>query len=57
MARVGEFCTSNVARLLLTVFIGIGLVLVIGAWFFYSPAKGSSIVQPSHSVPQKNTVP
>jgi uncharacterized membrane protein len=53
MARVGEFCTANIARLLLTVFIGIGLLLLVGAWFFYSPAKGSSIVQPTHAAPQK----
>jgi hypothetical protein len=47
MARVGEFCGSNVARFLLLIFIAVGLVLAVGAWFFYSPAKHDSLVKPS----------
>jgi hypothetical protein len=47
MAKVGEFCSSNVARLLLLIFIGLGLVLAVGVWFFYSPGKPPSIVKPT----------
>ena len=53
MARVGEFCSSNVARLLLIVFIGVGLFLAVGVWFFYSPGSGTSIQQPKSSVPHQ----
>ena len=45
MARVGEFCASNVARLLLTVVIIILLVLAVAVWFFYSPGRGSLVKQ------------
>jgi len=47
MARIGEFCTSNVTRLLLTIFIGLALVLAVGTWIFYSPGKAPSIVRPT----------
>jgi hypothetical protein len=43
MARVGEFCSSNVVRFLLGISIAIMLVLAVGVWFFYSPGHGTSI--------------
>ena len=49
MARVGEFCASNVTRLLLGVLIIVGLVLAVGTWIFYSPGKTTPIAQPTHS--------
>jgi uncharacterized membrane protein len=48
MARVGEFCTSNIVRFLLGVFIAVVLVLAVGVWFFYSPGHGSSIEDQHH---------
>jgi hypothetical protein len=38
MARVGEFCGSNVARVLLPVFIVLALILAIGDGFSIRPA-------------------
>jgi hypothetical protein len=54
MARVGEFCGSNVARWLLSAFIVVGLILAIGVWFFYSPGRGTSIEHQSQTVPQSH---
>jgi hypothetical protein len=48
MARVGEFCSSNIARLLLSVIIVVTLVLAVGTWVFYSPGSSASIVNPQH---------
>jgi hypothetical protein len=47
MPRVGEFCPSNVARLLLGVVIVVALVAAVGVWLFYSPGRGNSIEQPA----------
>jgi hypothetical protein len=48
MPRVGEFCPSNVARLLLGVVIAVTLVAAIGAWLYYSPGRGTLIERPPH---------
>jgi hypothetical protein len=53
MPRIGEFCPSNIARLLLGVVIAVTLVTAIGVWIFYSPGRGSSI---EHSTPTTNPV-
>jgi hypothetical protein len=50
MPRVGEFCPSNIARLLLGVVIIVTLVAAIGFWLYQSPSHGRSIEQPTHSV-------
>jgi hypothetical protein len=47
MPRVGEFCPSNIARLLLGVVIVVTLVAAIGVWLFHSPGRGTPIEQPS----------
>jgi hypothetical protein len=49
MPRVGEFCASNIARLLLGVVIVVTLVVAIGIWLFHSPGHGTSIEQPAHT--------
>jgi hypothetical protein len=46
MPRVGEFCPSNIARLLLVVVIGVVLVAALGVWLFHSPGRGTSIEHP-----------
>jgi hypothetical protein len=43
MPRVGEFCPSNIARLLLGVVIIMTLVAAIGFWLYQSPGRGTSI--------------
>ena len=48
MPRVGQFCASNIARLLLGVIIVVTLVAAIGVWIYYSPGHGTSIEQPAH---------
>ena len=54
MARIGEFCSSNITRFLLMIFIGLALVVAVGAWFFYSPGRPPSIVKPTQqAVPNK----
>jgi ABC-type xylose transport system permease subunit len=54
MARVAEFSGSNVARLLLAVFIVVALLLAVGSWVFYSPGAGSTIAKPAHAtIPSK----
>jgi hypothetical protein len=49
MPRVGEFCASNIARLLLAVVIVVALVAALGVWLFHSPGHGTSIEQPTHA--------
>lgn len=49
MARVGEFCPSNVARLVLGVVIVVTLVVAVGVWLFHSPGHATSIDQPTHT--------
>ena len=49
MPRVGEFCPSNVARLLLGVVIVVTLVAAVGVWLFHSPGHATSIQHPTHA--------
>jgi hypothetical protein len=49
MPRVGQFCPSNIARLLLSVFIVVTLLIAIGFWLYHSPGHGRSIEQLTHS--------
>jgi hypothetical protein len=49
MPRVGEFCPSNVARLVLGVVIAVTLVVAVGVWLFHSPGHATSIEQPTHT--------
>jgi hypothetical protein len=49
MPRVGQFCLSNIARLLLGVFIIVTLLVAIGFWLYHSPGHSTSIEQPTHS--------
>jgi hypothetical protein len=49
MPRVGQFCPSNIARLLLSVIIIVTLVTAIGFWLYHAPGHGTSIEQPSHA--------
>jgi hypothetical protein len=54
MPRVGQFCPSNIARLLLGVIIIVTLVTAIGFWLYQTPGHGTSIEQPTHSpAPEK----
>jgi hypothetical protein len=54
MPRVGQFCPSNIVRLLLGVVIILTLVTAIGFWLYQSPGRGTSIEQPTHSpAPEK----
>jgi hypothetical protein len=39
MARLVEFSSINVAKLLLGLFIFVVLVLAVGTWMFYSGAS------------------
>jgi hypothetical protein len=48
MPRVGEFCASNITRLLLSVVILVALVAALGVWLFHSPGRTVPIVQPNH---------
>jgi len=48
MPRVGQFCASNITRLLLGVIIVVTLVAAIGVWIYHSPGHGTSIEQPAH---------
>jgi hypothetical protein len=45
--RVGEFCPSNVARLLLGVVIVVALAVAFGVWLYYSNPHGTSIESPT----------
>jgi hypothetical protein len=47
MPRVGEFCPSNVARLLLSVVIVVALVVAVGAWLYHTHGHASSIELPT----------
>jgi hypothetical protein len=49
MPRVGEFCPSNVARLLLWVVIIGTLLTAFGFWLYQTPGHSTSIEQPSHA--------
>ena len=49
MPRKGEFCASNIARLLLSVVIVVTLVLAVGIWLFNSPGRGTPLQQPTHA--------
>jgi hypothetical protein len=49
MPRVGEFCPSNIARLLLGVVIIVTLLTAIGFWLYQAPGHGTLIEQPTHS--------
>jgi hypothetical protein len=49
MPRIGQFCPSNIARLLLSVVIIVTLLIVIGFWLYQAPGRGASIEQPTHS--------
>jgi hypothetical protein len=49
MPRVGEFCPSNIARLVLGVVIVVTLVVAVGVWLFRSPGHATSIDQPTHT--------
>jgi hypothetical protein len=49
MPRVGEFCPSNIARLLPSVVIIVTLLSALGAWLYRTPGHGTSIEQPVHS--------
>jgi hypothetical protein len=49
MPRVGEFCPSNIARLVLGVVIVVTLVVAVGIWLFHSPGHATSIDQPTHT--------
>jgi hypothetical protein len=53
MARVGQFCASNIARLLLGVIIVVTLVVAIGVWIYHSPGHGTSIEQPASTAEPK----
>jgi hypothetical protein len=54
MPRVGEFCPSNIARLLLWVVILVTLLIAIGFWLYRAPGHGTSIEQPTHTpIPAK----
>jgi hypothetical protein len=45
MPKVGEFCASNIARLLLGVVIVVALVAAVGVYLFNSPGHGTPIEQ------------
>jgi hypothetical protein len=47
MPRVGEFCPSNIARLVLTVIIVVMAVAAVGFWLSQTPGHSRSIVHPS----------
>ena len=47
MPRVGQFCPSNIARLLLGVVIIVTLLTAIGFWIYQEPGHGTSIEQPT----------
>ena len=46
MPRVGEFCASNITRMLLGVVIVLVLVAAVGVWLFHSPGYGTRIERP-----------
>ena len=51
MARVGEFCAANVAKLVLSVVIAVAVAIAAGVWLFYSPGHPPVINQtPPHKI-------
>jgi hypothetical protein len=54
MARVGEFCPSNVARLLLGVVIVVTLAVAVGVWLFHLPGHATLIERPTHTTEPLN---
>jgi hypothetical protein len=44
MPRVGEFCPSNIARLVLTVVIIVMAITALGFWLNQTPGHSTSIV-------------
>ena len=54
MARVGEFCASNIARLLLGVVIVLVLVAALGEWLYHSPGRGTPIERPAYPQSRKS---
>ncbi|AXC09647.1 hypothetical protein ACPOL_0262 [Acidisarcina polymorpha] len=54
MARVREFCAANIARLVLSIVILVGLLFGLGIWMFYSAGNGRLVDQhPQAIVPAK----
>jgi hypothetical protein len=51
MPRIGEFCAANVARLVLSVVIMVGLALAAGVWLFYYPSHAPVINQAPQKIP------
>ncbi|MGC2398161.1 MAG: hypothetical protein WA510_00190 [Acidobacteriaceae bacterium] len=49
MPRVGEFCPSNIARLVLTVIIVVTLLLALGVFLYHSPGHGQPLKPTSHT--------
>jgi hypothetical protein len=49
MPRVGQFCPSNIVRLLLGVVIIVTLPIAIGFWLYQTHGHGTSIVKPTHA--------
>jgi hypothetical protein len=47
MPRVGEFCPSNIARLVLTVVIIVMAITALGFWLNQTPGHSTSIVHSS----------
>jgi hypothetical protein len=45
--RVGEFCASNITRLLLGVVIVVVLVAALIVWLFHSPGYGTPVERPA----------
>jgi hypothetical protein len=43
MPRVGQFCPSNIARLLLSVVIIVTLLIAFGFWLYQTSGHGASI--------------
>jgi hypothetical protein len=54
MPCVGQFCPSNIVRLLLGVIIFIALLAAIGFRLYQSPGRGTSIEQSTHAPTQPN---
>jgi hypothetical protein len=54
MARVGEFCAANVARLLLSVVIVVAVLLGAAVWMYYSSGHGQIIKEsPKEALPSR----
>jgi hypothetical protein len=46
MPRVGQFCPSNIARLLLGAIIVVTLLTALGFWLYQSHGNGTSSSNP-----------